>query len=145
MALRLCIVSSLAFALSACQVIPPEPQAGDLIVCVDPFQMVGGIDYNCGEEIVIVASIDPISNTLLFAPFRFERPGETGTRFLLLNDTSVDMEMILTITIGGVAQVFDDIPLRPGEGTVIDTECAESITWGDLDAGLCLFEPATAN
>ena len=87
--LRYCLLSSVTFGFSACQIVPPPPQAGDVLVCFDPIQLTAGIDYLCGNEVVIVASLDPDFGTLQFTPFAFERPGETVQAVVRASDADI--------------------------------------------------------
>lgn len=149
-------VFSLRFAIgwlmmtAGCDVVSPTDGGGtsasdgqSIFECLDPVTLISEIDYNCGDEVVLVIVTDTLTGDIFVDPFVLEGQVADMNRFVLINETDFEVEVRATLTGEGEATVIEDMPLIPLEAVFIDGPCAGTFTWGDLVEGLCFSAAAS--
>ena len=146
---------SLRFAIgllmmtAGCNVIPPTDGGGastsngqSVVECFDSVTLISEIDYNCGDEVVLVIVSDTLTGDIFVDPFVLEGQVADTNRFVLINETDFEVEVRATLTGEGEPTVIEDPPLVPREAAFFDGPCAGTFTWGDLIEGLCFSAAA---
>lgn len=127
---------------AGCNVVPPTDGGGtsngqSVVECLDPVTLISEIDYNCGDEVILVIVSDTLTGDIFVDPFVLDGQVAEMNRFVLVNETEFEVEVRATLTGEGEATAVDDLPLLPLEAVFIDGPCAGTFTWGDLVEGLC--------